>query len=636
MSLLVLIPLLGYILAWRRLTGSRSSSAALHASSAILLILYVAALGGQLLTATVLLLTCGVPLAIYELGSLLKRRKPMQTPLGVLVFLCAIFALLHNEASFFMYDEYAHWGIFMKEMLAGDALWGNDSNAMVLRYPPGAPLWQYFFLRFTAVTEGNAYLAQFCLLALPLLVLWEGLKWRQLYWSLSIFALVALVLSNFGHGFASLYVDHLLGAWFAGTIFNFLLDLEDRTPRQLLCYVLPIATIVLIKDAGLFFAAAAIGTMAFLMFWRIAFRAGASNIKSGLANASTLAVICIVGSGLVTISWNVNRDAEGIPPSTYSTRGIVAGITTGRSELSPTDQVELSRRFRQVVVHQQISKTEAFAEHGEFNYLIMSIFTDPFRLTTSSFILLFSLWQIVTVFRLADAEFRWRWAIAGTGLGLTAIVYIGILYLSYHFAFDERRMILPSYLRYVHSALLPMALFIFLPLLPAFSSKNERLIPLPGGKTTVRSAMIFALMLGALYVIETPYLEPLYKAHTSQDVRQQMKPYIDRVRNLAGANASAWIYLPVPDPNGMRRRIFLYDMSPVRTEVVTDPEFLSQNPAALKDVIANADILWFPIKDQQADEILRSLAGDDLKDYVFRIDRHDGKAEIIPLDGVFN
>ncbi len=334
MALLVLIPLLGYILLWQRLTNSRSSSAALHSSSAILAVLYVGSLAGQLKPVAALLLIVGSLIAIYEIAHSVRQRISLPTPLGVLVTLCALFAILHHQASFYLYDEFSHWGIFLKEMLASDAVWGSDSNAMVLRYPPGAPLWQYFFLRFTGFTEGGAYLAQFCLLMLPLLVLWQDVKWRQLYWLLSVFALVALTLSNFGHGFSSLYVDHLLGAWFAGTIFNFMLDMEERSPTQLLSYVLPITTLALIKDAGLFFAAAAIGIIALLIFWRITFVSGVKQVKSGLINAFRLTFVCVVGSVLIAMSWNANRNSEGIPQSTYSMRGIASGITTGRSELS--------------------------------------------------------------------------------------------------------------------------------------------------------------------------------------------------------------------------------------------------------------------------------------------------------------
>jgi hypothetical protein len=635
MALLILIPLLGFILFWQRVTTSRSSSAALHATSAVLLILYLGGLVDQLLTTSTLLLAGGSFLAIYEVANLLRHRKPLPTPLGLFLFLSVVFFLLNHDASLYMYDEFSHWGIFLKDMLVADTFWGKDSNAMVLRYPPGTPLWQYFFLRLTEFTEGNAYLAQFCLLMPPLLVLWHGLKWQQLYWVISVLALITLALANFGHSFASLYVDHLLGAWFAGTIFNFLLDLEDRSRSQLLSYVLPVTTLILIKDAGLFFAAAAIGILAALVFWRETFSAsGEKNMGKGLTGAGTLIFVCIVSSGLITAAWNANRNAAGIPQSTFSSLGIVSGIATGKSELNADAQIELSRRFREVVLNQQVSKNAVFTEHGEFNYFLMDKFPEKFRLTTLSFMLLFGLWQVIVIFRLVNRGGRWKWAIASTGLTLTTICYIGVLFLSYHFAFEERRMILPSYLRYVHTALLPMLLFAFLPLLPGFRTEKDRLINLPGGKSISQSGAIFAVILCALYVIETPYLEPVYQGRVSPELRRQMRPLVEQVRDLVEKDARVWIYLPYPDANGLRQRVFLYDMAPVRTRVVTDPEFLNRN-SALQEVIAESDYLWFPLEDPKTDEILRSIVGEDLKDFVFRIDRQDGGTNIVALGGVF-
>ncbi len=278
-----------------------------------------------------------------------------------------------------------------------------------------------------------------------------------------------------------------------------------------------------------------------------------------------------------------------------------------------------------------------FADYGEFNYELMPALTERFRMTTASLILLFVLWQIVVFYRLAPAGDRWRWVIGGAGLILTTLVFIGILFLSYRFAFGERRMILPSYLRYAHTALLPMVLFVFLPLLPAFSRQKEKAIDLRPGRKVSQSAVIFAAILGALFVFETPHLEPLYKNHIAPDFRQQMKPFISKVRDLTDDHdARVWIYFPAYDLDGLRRRMFLYEMSPVRTQVVSDPKDLSQDPAVFQEAIANSDYLWFPIKNAQAEILLKSMVGEDLKSHVFRVNRRDGEDELVALGGVFN
>ncbi|MDA0679083.1 MAG: hypothetical protein O2880_01980 [Proteobacteria bacterium] len=635
MAALALLPLLGFILLWRRVTGSRSSSAALHAASAVLLILYVGALAGHLFFALVLLLTSGTLLAMYELASLVRHRRALPVPVGILLILCAVFALLHYDAAYYLYDEYSHWGIFLKELLANDALWGSESNALVLRYPPGAPLWQYFFLRLTESSEGGAYLAQFCLLMLPLTVLWQNLKWRQLCWLLAIFALVAVTLSNFGHGFSSLYVDHVLATWFAGIIFGFMLDLKDRTPRQLLSYLLPLTTLVLIKDSGLYFATAAVSIMSLLVFWKTAYASNGRKVREGLIGAGSFALVCIASAGLIVASWNANRNAAGIPPSAYSTGGIISGITSGSSNLGADDQEELGRRFRDVVFHQQISKDKVFTSYNEFKYYIMPVFTDRFRLTTASLILLFVLWQAIVLYKIVDREERWRWTIVATGCVLSAIVYLCILFLSYRFAFDDKGIILPSYLRYAYTALLPLVLLFFLPLLPGFSPGRKKFLEFSNDRKIGLSGTVFAGILGALLVFETPYLLPLYKNHEAPAVRYQFSPFIESVRNVVG-DARLWIYLPVPDADAMLGRIFLYELTPLRAAVVTDLAFLNQGPGVMQDVIAEWDYLWFPVQNPMFDQNLRAFFGEDLKDRVFRIDRSGATVDVVALSGVFD
>jgi hypothetical protein len=635
MALLVLIPLLGFILFWHRLLDSRSSSAALHAASAILLALYVTALLDVVRWATAVLLIAGSVIAVYEISVLARSKKPFPLPVGVLLILCGLFWLLHRNGAYASYDEYAHWGIYLKEMLATHRLWDADTNAMHLRYLPGPPLWQYFFLAFTRATEGGAFLAQFSLLFVPLLVLWQGIERQQFLWLLAVFALLLLALANFGHGFASLYVDHLLATWFAGILFSFMLDLRDRSPAQLVIYVLPLTTLVLLKDSGLFFAAAAAGIMVLLVFGRAILAPGDRRMGNSLAKAAALGIVWIAGALLVTVSWNANRNAMGMPVATVSIGGIVGGIVSGESNLDAGEQAELRSRFRRVVMQQQISKDETSAMYNAFSYSVMPQFTDRFRLTTASMLMLFVAWQIIVLRWLVRPGDRLMWAIGGGGLFLTAIVYLAVLFLSYRFAFGDRALSLSSYLRYAHTALLPMLLFVFLPLMPGFDRSGDNRIEFPGGWGGSRAATMFAVLLGVLYIFETPHLTPVYKPSEAPPIRQQLAPMTEKVAGLVG-DARLWVYFPVPDSNGLIGRILQYQMTPVHTKVEADLSFLLQHPDEVLQAAADSDYLWFPVEHPQFDQALRGIFGEDLKDRVFRVDRLEDKVTIIALDGIFD
>ncbi len=179
-------------------------------------------------------------------------------------------------------------------MLHARQFWGAETNAMYFSYLPGPPLWQYLFLLPGGFSDGGAYLAQFSLLLLPLLVLWEGIEWKQFGWTLGVVALLIIALVNFGHGFASLYVDHVIATWFSGIVFCFMLDVRERTPVQLLSYALPIAALVLLKDAALFFAIVAIGIMAGLLLWH-RWSGGQDSTKlKGIGIAASVAILRLV------------------------------------------------------------------------------------------------------------------------------------------------------------------------------------------------------------------------------------------------------------------------------------------------------------------------------------------------------
>lgn len=635
MELFSLIPVIGIASGWRRWQDMNSASALLHSVASIILVLFVGSLAGLLLPTTVLLMTAGTLLVVLE-GTRMARQKNC-VPVPVIIFLVLSFAywLVHSGASYHYYDEYSHWGVYLREMLSQDSLWGAETNSMHPRYLPGTALWQYFFAVFSRSPEGAAYLAQFLLLLSPLMVLWEKTNWQQFAWHLGIIVVVTIALSNFGHGYTSLYVDHVLGVWFVGVLLNFLYELPRRSALRLGSYLLPLMVIVLLKSTGLFFVLACAGIMTLLFLVHEDFSKAGKTVGERLLRAAlfpiTTVVICVALIG----AWNMNRDAIGLADQVGSTSSLVSRLLERESVFSEAEQAELSRRFLDVILHQQISKDELSAQFNAFSYPLMPLYEDRFRLTTVSLLGLSAIAMLLMWQYIIPPANRANWAIAGGGTWLTAVAYIGVLFLGYRYIANNRNGFeLSSYIRYAHSMLLPVVLVCFAPLSPAFSADRVPRIRLGSNLTIGRNAAIFAVALTAFIFFERPYLKPLYTVQGPPQMRTTMEPLTDQLRASIG-EARLWVYLPNELPNGFFGQLLQFQLSPGRTYVEEDASALLNDPMALKDKLRNWDYMWFALQSPEIDAAVEKLIGGDVSARVFRISVSDDDVQFEPVPDAF-
>ena len=268
MPLIILLPILGVVLLLRRIGRLTDSMAILNAVSALILLLYIGALLGFMRHTAFSLTGIGLLLLIYELRSLKRLGKfPLTTPILLFIFIPVIYWLIHSESRPLFWDEYSHWGIYIREMVSTHQLWTIETNAAHPDYPPGNALWQYFFTLIPGYNEGIVYLAQFVLLITPLLVLFENICRKQLLWIPAVMALLALGLSNFGHGIVSLYADHIIGVWYAGILLQGLQS-HPGHPKVMGLLSMPLAVLLLIKDAGIPLVASAMAFLFLLLAYR--------------------------------------------------------------------------------------------------------------------------------------------------------------------------------------------------------------------------------------------------------------------------------------------------------------------------------------------------------------------------------
>ena len=630
MGLATLLPILGFVALFARMLRTPLSVAMLHAVSAIILILYVGGLAQVLWWTALAIHFVGMGLLGYELWRLSRSgdRPTISVPITVLVLFVAFFWLVHGNSLYLFYDEYAHWGIYLKEMLALDAFWLADTNSMHPRYPPAAPLWQYLFNVFREPSEGTAYLAQFVLLLTPLLVLWERITWRRAYWVLLILALYLLALTNFGLGISSLYVDHVIGAWFIGTILCFVMQSPDL--RGSVIYALPLAALGLLKESSLAFSIAAAGVLGLVVWvqsWQRSKRLDTSAVR-GLF----MAVIIVLPAVLCLRTWEWRLDSIGAPSDLEAVGGIVSGMTGSRAQVDPEQGAEITRRFLEVFSEQQLANDGVSREFNAFTYSIRDLFTDRYRLSTLGLFAIFSIWWIgLSILVLRGAE-RGTWGIVASGIGLTGVAYIIALYFNYRFASGEYGLLLSSYTRYAGTIALPMLIVSFAPLLPAFRSpEQERTWRIVGRSIPRQSMLAFAGCIG-LYVFETPYLRPVFERNAPHALRQQLEPVTESIHAAVG-RSSVWLYMPNDYSNRFLGHLLQYLMAPTPTYVERDKTFLERTPDDVLEDWSKFDYVWLPteLEPELANRFVE-VAGLPLTDRLFVVSTDEsGKARLTPV-----
>ena len=233
MPLLILLPVLGAALILRRQLKLSDSLSILLGVSSLLIVTYLGGLAGILMWTVYALTALGLLLLLWEIHQNIKEKTlPFSFPLLLFLVLPVIYWMVHAESKPMFWDEYSHWGVYIREMATTHEFYTGDTNAAHPDYPPGAPLWHYFFTLFPGYSEGAVYLAQFVLLITPLLVLFEKINVRQWFWVPALLTLLALGLANFGHGIVSLYTDHILGVWYAGVMLQTLISKNTHGTQQ--------------------------------------------------------------------------------------------------------------------------------------------------------------------------------------------------------------------------------------------------------------------------------------------------------------------------------------------------------------------------------------------------------------------
>lgn len=569
-----ILPIIGFALSIFRLGDKKISHSLFLSISFIIITVYVFGIFNILWFGGYAVFYIGILLLGFELYKHLNSAITFftSTPFVLFVGLSSIYVMLFSDATFFFWDEYSHWGIYVKEMLSLGEFYNAHSAGAHLRYPPAAAIIEYFMSLNTGYSEGTSYFALFTIINISSLMLFESLMLKHIHKIGLLLIALGIMYADFGHGFSSIYLDHIISAWFIGlSIFILRMDLSNKS---LMLLILPLTALTLTKGVGLYFAFAAIG----LLLLRLILEKRLDKKKFFIT--TTLGVLTLAS----IVSWNIHQDNAGVGKEKQSLVGVVSSILHDEHPLGDQED-EVKKRFSKVFFDQAIHKSEVSQNYNEFSYGIMSKYDDGVKLTTFTFFFF-----ILAVLFLTVIYSKKRLEIIFYGMYLLVItlVYIGILYLSYLVAFGTDALRIPSYVRYVNIGILPLGV-IMIYLLSA-QDKSEFSI-----KNFLHNRAFIALgvVLVALILITKPYLKPLYSVNKS-GIREQLDKAITPIEKQIKTNDTLFVVFGARD-NGMIKNIFKFLLHDHKADV-GGIKFLQKNDMnAIIDKYKQFDYIWFPV-----------------------------------------
>ena len=595
LPLFSLLPLIGYAIFVQSKLKLTAAHSLVFVISAWTLILFFGGLADLLYPIAAVTWIGGAAVGLLILVRDGNTRSHIHEPVYlILILACLAFWSIHHASYFAYFDEFSHWGIYIREMWSQAAIWGAETNAVRPRYLPGASLWQYAFTVFTPNVESAAYLAQFVLLICPLLVMFDNMHHRQSHWMLFAILLVTIGLINYSHGIVSLYVDHVISTWIFGIAVLIIRSFQSdkQTLSEYLLLSVPIALLALIKSSAVAFAAALICIAILLQFFRN---------RTKLPGLAVLLMPMLI----VVSVWTLNRNTISAPA--YTPHGCLA--TCIEQQISGSEPLQeilsdlvrggipeeprtetVTSQFLSVFTNHRLKKTEADRPYNEFLVERLDSPEHPLGLTTSRFLLLFSVFFAVLFAVVRQRSFLVNWGSFALGMVVTAIGYSTSLWLAYLFFYEDAGHRIPSYHRFIHTISLPMYLLMIAVLMPGVGP--EKLHKKLAGNLSAAGILI-SLLTVYMLVVERPDPGRLIDKQPPSNKRSMLEPSMLGLRDVFGPSRILVLMPANPMPD-MRDQIMLYLLTPTPASFYRGNGLLELSDNALYAELRNIDYIWLP------------------------------------------
>lgn len=185
---------------------------------------------------------------------------------GLLLFLILYLAVYATDLyrGFFVWDEFSHWGIMVKDLLSLDKLYCVPEAALVVHrdYPPFMPIFEYVYCRLSGgYEEAYVYRALHLLLCslclLPIYCTKHGEKSFAKTAAICLSMVGAICIFLLSADYDTIYLDLPLGV-LAGICLYAAAFLNPFKRFDAACLVVLLSAVVLTKQIGAFFYALAV------------------------------------------------------------------------------------------------------------------------------------------------------------------------------------------------------------------------------------------------------------------------------------------------------------------------------------------------------------------------------------------
>jgi len=627
-ALVILVPIFGYALIFNIFAKRSVSASIFFAISSIIVAIFFFGMVDFLKYGTYFVFYGGILSLIVMVVIDSKKVLNFITSVPSVIYLVASSAYLYfmQDAQFFFWDEYSHWGAFIKEMYYFGYFYDANSVAANRMYPPGISIWDYFIVLPTGYKEGSIYFAYFLILFSSVLMMYEKLQWRQVHWIALIFITQMSVFATYGHWFTSIYVDHVVGAFVAGIVLVYLT--EEFSDKELFLFSIPLVTLVLFKEVGLYFGVVFLG----LVFIMRMYQSSGNIIKRLNKQKKAIAILVVLLILIVSILkiWEARQESKGLTKSAHSLSTLVTNISNNKKPYDNSElQNQYNHNFLDTMWHQQLHQEKTSLNYNEFTYGTMSKFTKDIKLSTiGTYLFILFVFCILAIVS-SNKNNKIIVILLGTYLILTSIIYLIILYLSMPLSFGNRALNMVSYVRYINISMMPLLFIMFGLFLPLYSKEYNKNI----FKQNINAKFLSLFLVISIFMIITrPYFKPLY-SQIENPFRKQVNNIVPKILEHIPTKSKVLVVFPVKN-NGSLNNILRYSMIPTRSTITKYNFFHKKTEKEVLKEFIKYDYIWFALLNQEvlnkSKQILKSK-GNNHAYMLYKLEKQNNHIHVKPI-----